>query len=486
MNWTRIYEKVDEEVESNLLSLSPKENIVEDTTTDQELLCIVQQLGINQASFHLIGDIQNIVQNFTYKSSHVWNFREVSSEKYWINSVSQAVVSQYPFLSTLKQEVDFLIRKEKTNGDDSDQDESIHTEFQTSEMKNNLPLSNLIEDVESKEDNSDISEAEAVSTKVLEPGVQYSRTSLDNFYTKFHEREKYMLTGRQILSKIGLKDKDHLLAFINEERDKIGNMFMHNQAVQHQKNRNDENPPLKEVKYHLDRMRKVIKKDLSNNEILDILFYWPFEFPDQMRKASFHHMGTDGIESQTTMKWSPTKLKTIKSKRISKDIDGFQGAANENRRSSRESLGSVSDFDSKQELDSSSSVDDFDLENNNNIKNYRQTGKNGLINISDIRIELFDGLDSLSQNQKYQDNYMSDAQNKGKLRTQRTGNVENIIATSNSKMKNFASKMKTGKKDFEHSTQRRMSMMTSSNSKLEINSKLSQKDSNFNVRRQSW
>jgi len=108
-----------------------------------------------------------------------------------------------------------------------------------------------------------------------------------------------------------------------------------------------------------------------------------------------------------------------------------------------------------------------------------------LINISDIRIELFDGLDSLSQNQKYQDNYMSDAQNKGKLRTQRTGNVENIIATSNSKMKNFASKMKTGKKDFEHSTQRRMSMMTSSNSKLEINSKLSQKDSNFNVRRQS-
>ena len=93
----------------------------------------------------------------------------------------------------------------------------------------------------------------------------------------------YKLSKHQIAMKLGLEGQEELINYIDQQRNIISNMFMMNS-------------PENLIKYNLNNIRKALNMNISNDQIMDILFYCPFKFPDPDEQENFHHIGPFSIK----------------------------------------------------------------------------------------------------------------------------------------------------------------------------------------------
>lgn len=107
--------------------------------------------------------------------------------------------------------------------------------------------------------------------------------------------DKYVLNQNQLasmlkLSKHGYED---VLSFINRERAIIAEYFVHNENLKMAKRPKGDSSDItknEKIFYSLSKIRNKIGKNLSDQELLEILFYWPFRYPDVQRKSTMSNI----------------------------------------------------------------------------------------------------------------------------------------------------------------------------------------------------
>lgn len=121
--------------------------------------------------------------------------------------------------------------------------------------------------------------------------VNLCSLAISNLTEKMVSMDKYVLNQKQLasmlkLSKHGYED---VLSFINRERAIIAEYFVHNENLKMAKRPKGDSLDItknEKIFYSLSKIRNKIGKNLSDQEILEILFYWPFRYPDVQRKST--------------------------------------------------------------------------------------------------------------------------------------------------------------------------------------------------------
>ena len=166
-------------------------------------------------------------------NTHKWIFRSYKNDLYWINPKTGATSLNYPYLKVVKEEVRKLISKESnipftpamsissTNQKNSKRSDSC------SNQKSESSLAMLIEETENA---SSLSKSkEGAFDK--HPNIKYSRIALDDFYEKFNFKDYLTFKPKQIAAILKLRKRDDLIEFINSQRIKIAEYFLHNETV---------------------------------------------------------------------------------------------------------------------------------------------------------------------------------------------------------------------------------------------------------------
>jgi hypothetical protein len=138
---------------------------------------------------------------------------------------------------------------------------------------------------------------ESNAREYTKPEINYSGLLLDGSrIPATYNHSNLTLSKYQIAENLGLlgvHNKENIIQFIDKERDKISKMFMMNEV--NKSVRNDEH-----IQYSLKAIRGSINANMTDTQLLDILFYCPFKFPDY-KKSNF----------ETPKRYSPKKLTFI-------------------------------------------------------------------------------------------------------------------------------------------------------------------------------
>ena len=161
-------------------------------------------------------------------------------------------------------------------------------------------------------------------------------------------KEQFILNQKQIALKLGITGREDLLPTINQERDKISKIFMHNEVIKEMfkhKGSKEEHKNFEEIKYSLSNIRSLINKNLSNEQLLDILFYCPFKFPDQ--KDEYFEINSNDNESlKIFFPASTPDSNSKRDKQHKKQYISSEKLSAKNINNSRESVSSISDSNS--------------------------------------------------------------------------------------------------------------------------------------------
>ena len=94
------------------LKLEPKkksESKLQSKPTDLEIMEIISQLHLDEKYFHLMFDIETLIEKFNENDHYSWKFRTIKGQNYWVNVHTKDSKFDYPYLQQLKSEVSQLI-----------------------------------------------------------------------------------------------------------------------------------------------------------------------------------------------------------------------------------------------------------------------------------------------------------------------------------------------------------------------------------------
>ncbi|CAI2374901.1 unnamed protein product [Moneuplotes crassus] len=230
--------------------------------SDAEIIEIIHQFNLDENLVHLLYEIELLVEKFAENDNHLWRFRSINGQNYWVNRFNNSVKKEYPYLFTLKSEVRQILhqkgiisRKSSKNLIEGESREQI-SQKDKKESENDI-LSNSLE-------NSKITNQKSYSKNTK----KYSLVTMDGRELLPEKVEpKFVMDRHQIAAKLGLNGQENLVKYIDIQRDQIANMFCMNKSE-------------RSIKYNLDNIRRVIDRNLTDEQLMDILFYCPFRFPD--------------------------------------------------------------------------------------------------------------------------------------------------------------------------------------------------------------
>ena len=195
----------------------------------------------------------------------------------WTNK-NHSISVAYPYLAQIKAEINKIIQLE-TGNIEAIPSQGTKDKSETNSKQEQLSLTKYIEESEEGEHTS----LDEFKSNDFRPELKHTRIAFDNLYQSMKKKERLILSDKQITLKLGLIGREDLLPKINQERDKISKIFMHNEVLKEQLKQNkniEDQKDFEELTYSLNNIRTLINKNLSNDQLLDILFYWPFKFPD--------------------------------------------------------------------------------------------------------------------------------------------------------------------------------------------------------------